>query len=233
MGYDRPAMFVFRVTQTDSNNSLVSIDTVGLFCSDIAFNANAGQKLCQWQFLTTDSIHKYSVVENSDHNVFEGIESCDSELFMHPARSCYQLLQFCPYPYFKETEKIGSKWDWSFDIGAIWAIGSIYPIKGVEHFKTSYLVKDTVTLKTKFGRLFCFDVEATSVSRFGTSSASYFLNNEYGLVCFTVKAINNVSFEFELVSKTTGIDALKSSKYFLWQYNYSKNRQNSSFLKLP
>ena len=227
MGYDSTGLFVYSVKQTDSNNIILNIDTLGLFCSDVIMSIQDGQRYSQWQFLTADSDQKYKVKEDSHHNSFSGIESCDSELFIHPARDCYRILQFCPYPYFKNKE-IGGTWNWSFDVGSIWAIDSLYPIKTVTTFKIEYKLKDTATLKTKFGDLFCYHIVAISTSQFGTANASYFLNNTYGLVYFILKTTNKLSFEFELLSKVQGIDGIKCNKYFLWQYNYWKNNKKAN-----
>lgn len=228
MGYDKPGLFIFQVRQMGSSNIVSRTDTLGLFCSEVLFPLNEGQKYCQWQLMTIGSDQKYTIIADQGHNVYEGIKTCDSELFMHPARSIYRIFQFCPYPYFK-NKPIGSIWNWSFDIGAHWGMKGLYPIDTVDNFQIDYTAKDTVTVNTKFGQLFCHNIVAVSRSRFGISDASYFLNNMYGIVRTTIKTIDHRSFEFELISRIPGIEGLLCNKYFLWSYEQWTRGQNDYF----
>ncbi len=228
MGYDKPGLFIFRVSQSDSNNTIQHIDTIGLFCSDIPFSTNKGQNYCQWQILTLDDSFKYTIAENQSHNSYEGIEACDTELFIHPARDIYRILQFCPYPYFKNNPIVHT-WNWSFDIGANWAIADLYPIVSLENFQINYAVKDTATINTKFGELFCYTVKAVSKSKFGVSYAFYVLNNNYGIVRSSIKTINNHTLEFELISKIPSIEGLECNKYFLGDYDRWVKKRSEDF----
>lgn len=227
MSYDKQSLFVFNVAITDPNQHLISNDTIGLFSSDIEARFNHGQKCCQWQFLSAND-GKYKLVENKSCDVWEGILTCDTVLFIHPARNQYKALQFCPYPYFKANVPIGKHWYWEFKVGKVWAIDSVYPINANEPITISadYLLKDTLTVSTDVGRLFCYHIEAVSSSVYGHAYGSFYLNDRYGLVNFTCTTTQNRSYTFTLIKKLGGLDALKFNGYYAFLYKMHSQRNN-------
>jgi hypothetical protein len=200
MGYDTINLFVYKVMQSDSMGRLIKTDTLGLFCTNRS-HPNPGQKLAYWQMLTIDGNNKLDV--KNYNNTEDGILTTDTELFIHPPRDYYRILQFCPYPAFKSCGQIGDKWSWDFNVGHGYAIYPTYPIEAGKTIKitSEYFLKDTATLNTDMGKLFCYHVTAKASSKYGVSFASFYINNQYGLIDFEFKPIDKTTLEFKLVNK--------------------------------
>lgn len=207
MGYNKPGLFVYKVTQTDKNNKEFRTDTLGLFCT--AQPTFGEQTVMQWQYLAKGKNGDMEIPKNQYNNSFTGIGVDDTSLFIHPAREHFRVLQFCPYPFIQNNKKIGEPWTWEFIVGQHWAAPPLYPVKGNDTFHITYSITNTLLLDTKFGKLFCYRVAGTSLSKFGKSTAEYFVNNEFGIVDFSVTVVNNQSFRFTLIEKKKGMEALK------------------------
>ena len=220
MGYNEYTLRVFAITQTPADGRHVSHDTIGQFCSNNKMNTVDSQYTEQWQFLKQSS-GRYRVDKARFNNSTQGSTVTDTMLFMHPPRFDYlTILQFCPYPYFPQLKTINSKWEWDFVIGKSWTTDSIFNFNGgPETFKIRYKFSDTTTLTTSIGSLFCYKVDAISTSRFGTSSNTFYLNNDYGLVRFTAKTTTSIVFTFQLIAKGIGDELMSTSDGYLkgWQ----------------
>jgi hypothetical protein len=226
MGYNHPGLSVYKVTQTDSAHNTVRIDTVGLFCSDAIYPDN-GFCISQWQFLSL--ANDGYCLKNKSNSFYEGTEVSDTGLMIHPARSCFRILQFCPYPFFHNESRIGSTWEWdNFEIGGQWTDESTLPFKydkgSNETFNMYYTFKDTMTCKTVFGSLHCNNVTAISKSRYGNSYASFYLNNNYGLVNFDVSALNKINYKFDLISVVRNMDSIRFNREFAWTVEHNKKK---------
>ena len=222
MGYGKLNLFVYEVARKDSNNQILGIDTLGLFCSDIVMPQFDSQSHSEWAFLKLRS-GRYTLDETKQI-CKEGIKSNDSTLFIHPPRAeHFSVLEFCPMPLFNNMWK---KWNWDLAIGAVWRINDLYPINDVDTFHIDYMLKDTSTVEAFHERNACFHFIATSVSKYGISTGSYYLCNKYGLVAFSLKPINKTSYNFRLISTTNNIDSMSSNEQFIARYNkhLSKNR---------
>jgi hypothetical protein len=223
MGFDSSTAFVFRVTQFDSAKNLTATDTLGLFCSDVPF-INPGQNYCQWQLLSGTSTG-FTSKGNYINNSFEGIAVADTELFIHPPRDYYRILQFCPYSYFKSNKKIGDNWSWDFNIGPVWAIKNVYPLQKVETFHNDYRLIDTSSLNTPMGKLLCYHIYASGKSVFGTSYASYYLNNRYGIVRSEIITANGQQFVFDLLTKCEGLAGFNTTKASSHTISIGRNKE--------
>jgi hypothetical protein len=201
VGYTGDNVFIYSVTLKDHNDLVLKRDTLGLFINDKTVPKNNWNKLMSWQFVRkTDSTH-YDYIEERHDNSVTGIVITDTTLMIHPPRFSYlKNLQHCPYPFFHKPDSIGRTWHWEFLIGRNWAT-SVYPIKDTETFHVNYCFADTLTLSTKFGNLLCSKITANSTSSFGTSTATYYLNEEYGIVRFAVRDVQLTQYEFELTEK--------------------------------
>lgn len=229
MGYDKPTLFVFKVVRSDAGHIVTGCDTIGLFCTDIEMKNGTGQKWSQWQQLTMDS-GKYQLIADRADDAWQGISTSDSELFMHPARGNYRVLQFCPYLCFKKCTQPGNKWQWDFQVGGVWAVDSLYPIKDTPiNIHTEYAFKDTVTVNSCFGNLLCDHIEAISSFVYGQSYGTFYLNDQYGLVYFKSKTTTGATYEFTLLNKIQGLDSLKFNPYYAFMYK--KHNERNSFLR--
>ena len=212
MGYDKPSLFVYSVVVRDSVGNTSEIDTLGLFCSDVRFRGK--QNLMQWQALRKMG-SGYSLDSAKYREVYMGVSIDDTELFIHPPRELFRVLQFVPYPAIENNRSIGDTWSYDFPIGSIWREDEFFPVDSVETFHLSYkLVGDTVLNSMDSLTDTCYKIEAKSRSRFGVSEATYFLNVRKGLVYYRVNALGKVFFEFSLIDKQIGIEHIMFNKTF-------------------
>lgn len=226
MGYSRPNLFLYEVTQTDSNNVFVHKDTLALFSSGIVLENMDGQTKMQWLAVSMDDSTKKYAIENFGSGV-TGIKSNDSVLFIHPPRyDRYQILEFCPHPLFYLKTDSGT-WNWDLGIGAGYALPD-YPVSDVDTFRIRYSFTDMVTMKLAPGAIFCHKVNAISRSPYGTGYASYYLNNQYGLVKFTFQPVNRSTYEFRLMFSTSQPDSTRFSHRLLYYYNNNFKRGNET-----
>ncbi|HYD21766.1 MAG TPA: hypothetical protein VEB40_09850 [Flavipsychrobacter sp.] len=217
MGYSQPTAFIYHVVHKTQYATWE--DSAGLFCSDNVFNSAPGMTTTEWTFLAGDSTGAFWVdrSKQSRHSFTEGTATRDTFLFMHPARACYGELQCCPYPYFENK----AEWTWDFEVGEAWNVGPLFPIKGKERFYMNYKwVEGRKAFETPMGPLSCARVDATCRSTFGVSTATYYLHETYGLVHFSVSALDKEFFEFSLIKKVNGRKEM-SKIYHHFAYGWS------------
>lgn len=205
MGYENNSLYIYTIRKTNTNNQVLKQDTLGLFITDKDKKQHSWEhawaKLMAWQFITKINTHTYDFIEDRYDNTYTGIVINDSFFMLHPTRFSYLTdLQHCPYPYFHNSDSIGESWRWDLNIGSQWAT-HLYPIKSEDTFHFTYVFVDTLTLNTKFGQLFCRKIEGKCTSVFGISTATYFLNAQYGLVRYSVTDIDKSRYEFELIER--------------------------------
>ena len=176
-------------------------------------------------FLTNKN-DAYSLIENRPYIESGGSIVNDSILFMHPPRSdCYKILEFCPMPYFYNNKK-ESTWDWNLVIGSNFAIDGVYSIQYEDTFKIRYVIEDTELVYWEHDNLLCYRIAATSISRFGVSKATYYLNNRFGVIKCALEPVNKSKFSFELIKKTNDPTMLNMNIDFMRNYNYFKKVRN-------
>jgi hypothetical protein len=227
-GHSQFNLFIYKVRQTDSNSQFIRQDTLGLFCTNIPTH-DSGMTSTQWKFMTTDSSGKYILDRKRYTGHSESTISFEDGLFLHPARCCFKILQLCPYPCFQNKKT----WNWDFEIGASWGVDTLYPIENSEVFHITYTwEQQEEQLKSYFGELICLKLNAVSKSVFGTSYAAYYINEEHGLVYFTVTAVNGQTYEFSLMNKIEGKDAMsKIAPFFVSDHTRSKRVQELLLMK--
>ncbi len=231
MGYGALNLFIYDVNQTDSNGKFLRRDTIGYFCSEFLIPQQSNQTFTDCRFLTTENGF-YTLVNDKQYIECGGVIVADTFLFLHPPRSdCYKILEFCPMPRF-EMNKVGNRWQWDLEIGgARFFIKDIYEVKDMDTFKSKYELVDTSLVSCAQGRLLCYHVIAKSYSRFGVGTADYYLNNEYGLVKYSLQPVNKVRFDFTLIQKTCDTNILKMNHDFMWRYAHYKAQGNPYGIK--
>jgi hypothetical protein len=225
MGYGKPKIFVYDVTISDSNNIPIAHDTLALISTDIISDILDSQTKSQWLLLNRDSINgKFSI---GDYYDITGVISDDSTLLIHPPRmGKYRILEFCPMPYFQLTSHHNT-WDWDLFIGSGYALPE-YPVLDLDTFSINYSLSDTLYLNTLMGRVLCYQIKAVSRSKFGISTSTFNLNNQFGLVSFTSSSVSKVTYKFNLFHSASYIDSSiyddRMAKYFEYftKHNYPK-----------
>jgi len=218
MAYDQYGVRVYALTERDSNGLLLKQDTLGLFSSHNIMPQSGGQCMEQWQFLKKGR-HFDVDVERLNPDL-QGTGTSDTSLFMHPPRFSYlTILQFCPYPFFRNMSAEGNTWDWDLSIGGNWTIDSLYPLNDKsELFKTHYVYSSRKAFETYQGTRACFKVEAITTSKFGTATACFWLSDSLGLVRYEARTINGLSFELQMLAKgsDTAIMGVENSFIKSW-----------------
>ncbi len=209
MGYDKRNVFYFKLSEYNEHDSLVAYDTIGLFCTPDKMEIN-GQFISSWRFLNLIK-GKYITNRKFDFNGYSGIVVTDSLLFIHPDRvDKYTHFQFCPHPYFMNNTAIGEPIVWDLVIGnPMYNLPPYYNLDTNYNFHFCYVFSglDSVSFKGCVTHKYI----ASSTSKFGVTTANYFLCNEYGLVRMEVYPLDKHKYIFEYYGK----DADKKEKdYF-------------------
>lgn len=209
MAYNKPGLFLYNLVQKNAVGRIVSCDTIGLFCSSLRMPYMDSQCRMTWYLLEEDEIQRYKLKDVN--NSYTGIGQDDSSLFIHPPRDGrFQVLQFCPYPYFYSNK---SSWHWDFKIGSHWGIDSLYPIKEADTFRIDYqLAGEKSLINTVSGPIQCCYVAAKSTSRFGVARSNFYLDNDKGIVSFEMIPVDGTKYEFSLIQYVNSLDTIHFSK---------------------
>jgi hypothetical protein len=216
MAYDQYSVRVYALTERDANGLLLNHDTLGLFSSHNIMAHSGGQYMEQWQFLKRAGTY-FDVDANRLNPSSQGTGVSDTALFMHPPRFSYlTVLQFCPYPFFRNMSREGNTWDWELAIGGAWAIDSLYPLnEGPELFKTHYVYSGRKSFETYRGTRQCYKVEAVTTSRFGTATATFLLADTSGLVHYEARTTNGLGFEMHMIAKGSDTEIMGANNSFI------------------
>ncbi len=208
MGYDKPGLFLYRVTECDAKGKLLHIDTLGLYCS-ASMN---GQNHMQWQVMRRKD-GELVPNEKSYDGSYTINDIIDSVLFIHPPRSDrYRILQFCPYPYFVNGTPKGV-WTWDFAVGSLWATPPTYPVKRVDTFHIRYAYNPAKSGCAVAGNIMRYNIEAVSESKYGKAT-SVFTINMNGLVDWIAMPANGHTFHFDLIKHMRGAAAIAGNTQF-------------------
>lgn len=226
MGYDEYNVRVYALVERDANGLVLKSDTLGLFSSDKVMPQSGGQYMEQWQFLKRN-VDYFDLDAGRLNESFQGTGVSDTLLFMHPPRFSYlTVLQFCPYPFFRNMGRKGNTWDWELTIGGNWTIDSLYPLnEKAELFKTHYVYRGKETLETICGPRLCYKVEAITTSRFGTATGTFWLCDTLGLVRYEARTTNELSFEINMLAKGSDTAIMGADNSFI-KYWHAPGRLN-------
>jgi hypothetical protein len=228
MGYGQPNIFIYEVTQRDSDNVIFQTDTLALLCSSIVMGKTVmdGQTKMQWATVTNDARSKLIFGRKDD---VTGIRSNDSVLYIHQPRfGCFQILEFCPFPLFYLNTDSGA-WSWDLGIGSGYALPE-YPVSDLDTFKIRYAFVDTLTMKVLQGELLCHHAAAVSSSKYGISLADYYLNGEHGMIKAIFQPVNKKTFDFRLIYVTDHPDTIEFSKDVISYYSdFIKRRADFNY----
>jgi hypothetical protein len=112
-----------------------------------------------------------------------GIYDDSTGIWIHPPRDYYfQILEFSPYPYIKFPLAVNRKWKWSLEVDDNWSMKGIVEYRGTVNLKYQYKVTKKELLNTDLGKLECYVVEASGMSRLGKTKLISYFNEKYGFV---------------------------------------------------
>lgn len=209
MGYDKPGLFLYRVTESDVKGKLLHTDTLGLYCS-ASMN---GHNHMQWQIMCRRNGELVPDEKRYDGSTTEN-DITDSLLFIHPPRhDRYRILEFCPFPNFMNGTPHGV-WTWEFAIGPIWATPPTYPIRNVDSFHIIYTSKGDVKVKTAQGMINASLVNGVSKSKYGIAKSVFVMHEKFGIVQWTAVPANGHVFQFDLVKYLPGTAAIAGNRKF-------------------
>ena len=130
-----------------------------------------------------------------------GLIENEKNIWLHPFRGKYfSVTEFSPFPYVKLPLKEGTKWTWRLpEIDSRWSDPRIIEYKGTVEATYNYKIVDEKNLKTAFGVLSCFVIEAEAKNRIGKSKLRSYFNPQYGFVLLEYTNIDKSKLILELI----------------------------------
>ena len=130
-----------------------------------------------------------------------GLIENEKNIWLHPFRGKYfSVTEFSPFPYVKLPLKEGTKWTWRLpEIDSRWSDPRIIEYKGTVEATYNYKIVDEKNLKTAFGVLSCFVIDAEAENRIGKSKLRSYFNPQYGFVLLEYTNIDKSKLILELV----------------------------------
>ncbi len=141
------------------------------------------------------------VMANSKFLSIEETGAIENEMnvWIHPPRNdFFKILEINPFPYIKAPYQIGTKWNWSLEIGDHWSEKRWLEWKGSIENQYSYEIIDKKNEVTKLGNLECYIVHATANSRIGKTELISYFNPKYGFVKLEYTNIDHTKTVLEL-----------------------------------
>lgn len=129
--------------------------------------------------------YAYPTSKNYSGSIYtsSGVIENEANVWMHPPRDQYfQILELNPFPFIKAPYVIGTKWTWSLKIGDFWSDGRWKLWSGTIENKYEYEITDVKFIESSFGRLQCFIIESSAVSRIGKTYLKAYFNEKYGFI---------------------------------------------------
>jgi len=123
----------------------------------------------------------------------------EMNVWIHPPRNdFFKILEINPFPYIKAPYQIGTKWNWSLEIGDHWSDKRWLEWKGSIENQYTYEIKDKKNILTKLGNLECYVVHANANSRIGKTELISYFNPKFGFVKLEYTNIDNTKTVLEL-----------------------------------
>lgn len=144
--------------------------------------------------------YKYYQENNPSSEEVTGLIQDNDRVWLHPPRTKgFRILELNPFLEIRNPLKKGFSWENSLTISDSWADERWKLWNGKVNFKTEYLNRGQVELKTKMGVLNCYLIEAKSKSNIGVTKTIMFFNIEYGFVKVIYHNINKSKLIIELI----------------------------------
>ncbi len=138
-------------------------------------------------------------MKNKKRRSMSGVIENEANVWMHPPRDLYfEILELNPFPYIKAPYQIGTSWTWNLAIGDGWSDKRWKLWTGQIENKYRYQITGKQSLKTNMGKIRCFVVESTAVSRIGNTKLIAYFNPQYGFVKLDYTNIDNSKTILEL-----------------------------------
>ncbi|KQT35651.1 hypothetical protein ASG22_01125 [Chryseobacterium sp. Leaf405] len=123
----------------------------------------------------------------------------EMNVWIHPPRNdFFKILEINPFPYIKAPYQIGTKWNWSLEIGDHWSDKRWLEWKGGIENQYTYEIKDKKNILTKLGNLECYVVHANANNRIGKTELISYFNPKFGFVKLEYTNIDNTKTVLEL-----------------------------------
>lgn len=139
----------------------------------------------KWKIDTIQYSISWSAVTNLEYNnlTYTGVIINKNRIWTHPPRfDVYNVLEFCPFPEIRTPLKSGTEWKDSLLIGNHYSSKRWLEFEGQIMFFHSYKIVGETVIKTKFGKLTCWEVVANGRSKIAKSATKLYYNEKYGFV---------------------------------------------------
>ncbi len=135
---------------------------------------------------------------------FAGVIEDETTLWSHPPREGnYRVLELSPFPYLKFPLHAGKQWTDSLDVGA-WYSNPAWAVWQDDMRVTStYVVQGQKPLRTPFGLLSCWVIQARATCAKGSSTLELWYQPQYGFVRLNYQTLNHKIIDLGLVQLAT------------------------------
>ncbi len=149
------------------------------------------QTLITYQASNKESFEMTGLIEN------------EANIWMHPPRDgLFRILQLSPYPSVSYPMEKGKKWEWTFKVGSHYGDERWATWDGNITINTSYEITGKEVMKTQWGTLETWTIEAEAVSELGITTMKAVFNDSLGFMEMNFVNID----ESELKFKMEGVD---------------------------
>ncbi len=151
---------------------------------------------------TTQYAISWSAVTNLEYDnlQYTGIIINKNRIWVHPPRfDVYNVLEFCPFPEIRTPLKSGTEWKDSLLIGGNYSNKRGLEFEGQIMFFHNYKIVGETVIKTKFGKLTCWEVVANGKSKIAKSATKLYYNEKYGFVKMEFYCVDESTITMNLV----------------------------------
>jgi len=128
-----------------------------------------------------------------------GLVENEQNIWLHPMRSgFFGALETCPFPYVKKPLQIGQEWSDEMKISNSWSNALWGEWKGKSKLIYQYKVHKKSKLNTKVGKLECYVIESTAISKIGTAKLKSYYSEIFGFVRMEYEMANGVKINIWL-----------------------------------
>ena len=132
-------------------------------------------------------------------NEMTGLIENEKNIWFHPPRTnLFKILELNPFPYIKSPYMIGNKWEWKLTVGSHWSDKRWFEWEGKVINQYDYEIIQKLHLKTKIGKLECYQIEGVTQNRLGTTKLISYFNEQYGFVKLEYTNIDSTMIIIEI-----------------------------------
>ena len=129
----------------------------------------------------------------------------EANVWIHPPRDKYfRMLELNPFPFVKFPPKADHTWKWKLDVGSRWGDPRWKTWEGTQHIRYTYRIAGQEKIKTVFGELECWVVQARATCAIGQTELVSYFHPRYGFVRLRYVNIDGSKTDLELVSLEGG-----------------------------